>query len=355
TMNGIGLTALSLAGTGWGSYTNLFINNTLISAGGTLLSISAMSGNNTFYWNNFTNTSGAYVQDFNFTSSGASSNLFNTSNSTTPMGNIYFNVMNGSVAIRGTYPAPFPSGQPTAFYYGSAGAGYPYNNSSTGIGGKFIGNGTDYGPITSSSGLSCGIINTAGTYTMNSNLSSPGATCFNITAANVLLNCSNYTIKGDNTTGTYGIVTSAYNTTIINCSINSFYYGIYYANGSYNGTAQYNTVYSNLDIGLRFVNSSNNSLTSNSFCTEPMDIDNAGLDNGGSFGTLNTCDSFLNYSENSHSGCTFACTSLWHRFFGNVSGNIVLGNGAAYGTWQRRLQGQHIQPLLEQRNHPILH
>ncbi|MCX6772956.1 MAG: S8 family serine peptidase, partial [Candidatus Micrarchaeota archaeon] len=47
TMNGIGLTALSLAGTGWGSYTNLFINNTLISAGGTLLSISAMSGNNT--------------------------------------------------------------------------------------------------------------------------------------------------------------------------------------------------------------------------------------------------------------------------------------------------------------------
>jgi hypothetical protein len=59
-----------------GARNNTFVNNTLSSntAAFSLAYLTAASYNNTFYWNNFTNASGKYVQDLN------GSNYFNNSN-----------------------------------------------------------------------------------------------------------------------------------------------------------------------------------------------------------------------------------------------------------------------------------
>jgi len=99
------------------SSNNLVYNNTLIGTGASkLLAIdAASSGNNTFYWNNFTNTSGLYVQDLN------GSNYYNKTE-----GNIWTNVVNGSVVITGRFNSQLPG-----LYIGSDGTGWPYNNSTS--------------------------------------------------------------------------------------------------------------------------------------------------------------------------------------------------------------------------------
>lgn len=94
---------------------NLFYNNT-IGGAGNLLNITAASGNNTFYWNNFTNTSGLYSYDLNGT------NFYNSSANGTNLGNIYWNVLNGSITLTGTVTSPWAD-----LNYSNGGSGYPYN------------------------------------------------------------------------------------------------------------------------------------------------------------------------------------------------------------------------------------
>ena len=76
----------------------------------------------------------------------------------------------------------------------------------------------------------CGTI--TGNTTLNSDVSAGlGNSCFTIAANNVILNCNGYSIIGDTSTiadaGTSGIYTNRNGTTIKNCVITGFQYGIY--------------------------------------------------------------------------------------------------------------------------------
>ncbi|MCX6770918.1 MAG: hypothetical protein NTX79_02585, partial [Candidatus Micrarchaeota archaeon] len=107
------------------SSSNTFTNNTISATSGNLVEINAQSGNNTFCLNNFTNTSSYYVTDTN------GSNYYNTTVSGHAEGNIYANVLNGSVQVTGIANSSI-----SGLYIGTSGTGYPYSNSTSG--GKFI-------------------------------------------------------------------------------------------------------------------------------------------------------------------------------------------------------------------------
>ncbi len=123
---------------------NFIINNTLANAAN-LLYLDSGSGANTIYWNNFTTASGYYAQDLN------GSNYYNATISGHGEGNVWFNVMNGSVAVTGS---SLSTGYPS-LYYGAAGSGYPYN--STNAGGKLSGTVVDYAPLTPNLTVVCSI------------------------------------------------------------------------------------------------------------------------------------------------------------------------------------------------------
>lgn len=117
---------------------NIVANSTFISSNGqeNLLDIDSTCNFNTFYGNNFTETSGYYVQDLN------GSNYYNTTINGKGEGNIWDDVMNGSVVITGNVSSTLnPS-----LYIGEYGADYPYNN--TNSFGKISGNVVDYAPLT---------------------------------------------------------------------------------------------------------------------------------------------------------------------------------------------------------------
>ena len=103
-------------------------------------------------------------------------------------GNIWHDIMNGSVDISGNISSTLnPS-----LYIGEYGTGYPYN--STNSFGKISGNVVDYAPLTNQFEgelpITCGVLSDAGTtYTLTQNVSSTG-TCFNITAPNITLDCA---------------------------------------------------------------------------------------------------------------------------------------------------------------------
>jgi len=74
----------------------------------------------------------------------------------------------------------------------------------------------------------CANLSTAGeNYTLTGDATAAGYTCFNITAANVTLDCNGSSITGNSTTGTYGIYTNQLGTTVRNCRISGFDFGIY--------------------------------------------------------------------------------------------------------------------------------
>ena len=200
---------------------NILINNTILNAT-TLLFLDANASKNIFYWNNFTATNGVYVNDTNGT------NYYNATINGQNEGNVWYNVMNGSVIANGSSAS---TGYPN-LYVGTQGSGYPYNTSTSQ--GKFIcGNSiinytncADYRPLIPASiggpALNCSNLNIKGTYNLTNNVSINGGTCFTVTAENVTLNCNGFSIIGDNTLGTYGIYTNKYNTTIQNCVISGF-------------------------------------------------------------------------------------------------------------------------------------
>ncbi|MFN7991409.1 MAG: right-handed parallel beta-helix repeat-containing protein [Candidatus Micrarchaeia archaeon] len=87
-----------------------------------------------------------------------------------------------------------------------------------------------------------------------------------------------------------------------------------------------NNITGNSMTGIRLNASSGlNSLGSNYVCSNGLDVNSQNSSNSGS---LDRCDSFLGWSENGHFGCEFSCSTMWHRFFGDVNGTIILGDNA---------------------------
>ena len=170
----------------------------------------------------------------------------------TNQGNIYPNVMNGSVSITGTVASSI-----SGLYVGSSGAGYPYNNSTAG--GKLSGAVVDNAPLTPTGGASlsaCANLSTPNTvYNLTQSVSISGATCFNVTAQNVTLNCNGYSVTGNNASSTYGVYSNQFNTTIKNCNISNFQHGIYFnvaTNGTISNTNASSTQTSGYGIWLSF-------------------------------------------------------------------------------------------------------
>ena len=199
------------------SNNNIISNNTLVSILGTrtLLNISSNSHSNTFYWNNFTSTSGYYVQDLD------GSNYYNTSVGSVPQGNYYFNISSKNI-----YDSDDDG-------WGDSGDDYPLSASTWAS--KWSGYGTDYGPATDKELVNCSTVLEANTvYTLTENVSINGSTCFNVSVENVTIDCDGFSIRGNNSVNTYGIYSTTYNTTIVNCDINTFQYAVYF-NGATNG------------------------------------------------------------------------------------------------------------------------
>ncbi len=123
----------------------------------------------------------------------------------------------------------------------------------------------DYLPLTHSNGLlsSCATLNIEGrTYYLNQSITGITGTCINITANDITLNLSNYTITG-NTSG-YGINIHSYNyTNIIGGTISNFSNGIYIDSSSNNAFTGVNINNSENDaILLKGATSDDNNFTS---------------------------------------------------------------------------------------------
>ena len=320
---------------------NIISNNTFISPLSTIIYVESTDAiENVFYWNNFTNTSGLYIED----SDG--SNFYNTTINGNPEGNIYYNVLNGSVNIAGSLASDYGGG----LYIGDSGTGYPYN--STNSYSKVTSNVVDYGPLTlTESGLQCGTLDTANTvYTLTQNVSSTG-TCFTIIQSNITLDCNgywiNYSIGGEaNTYGVYSYNTN--NLTVKNCNIIDGNWssvteysrvGIEF-NDVTNGTIFNNTIRVNNSYALYLYNDANyNNLTANTvFSNTSLAII---LDGNSVYNTLINNSAFSNgdaaiflyqYSDNNtliannatsrFAGC-FIYFAGYNNFSNNTCRNII--------------------------------
>ena len=95
----------------------------------------------------------------------------------------------------------------------------------------------------------CRDLNVTGTtYVLTNSVASAG-TCFNVTAANVTLNCAGFTVNFSGSTLGYGVLTNSTNTTVKNCVINqtafnTSCYGLYLHDAN-NGTFTNNNITSN--------------------------------------------------------------------------------------------------------------
>ena len=202
---------------------NTFMNNTIVStAGGTLLSIASGAVNNTVCLDTFNATSGSYID------SGVAGNRFNCTYDGKNQGNIYPNVLSGTVGVAGTQNSTF-----SGLYIGTNGA-VPYTANSSG--GKFVGSGGDYAPLTNNTDITrfCRVLNVSGaTYNLSNNITVADATCFTVTAPNVTLDCKGYWLFGNNASQTNGVFSDQNYTTIQNCNIENFSQGIFLLGGQY--------------------------------------------------------------------------------------------------------------------------
>ncbi|MCI0504244.1 right-handed parallel beta-helix repeat-containing protein, partial [Candidatus Micrarchaeota archaeon] len=129
----------------------------------------------------------------------------------------------------------------------------------------------------------------------------------------------------------YGIRLSGSNNTLVYLSLSyGNGYGAYLEGANYaNFTASNLT--NNTNDGLRMDNASAfNSLGSNYVCFNGLDVNNQGASNAGA---ADRCDSFLSWTEGGHFGCEFSCSTMWHRFFGNVNSTIILKDNSSAGAF----------------------
>jgi len=271
------------------SNNSVIYNNTLknLNPGSmTLLNIGTASTNNTFYWNNFTAIAGQYVND------SAGGNEYNKTVAGKNEGNIYDNVLNGSVLVEGTtHSSGFPS-----LYIGISGPGVPYDFASSN---GMMDGGTDYAPLTSKRLCDCN----GGTVTITTpnyvcslaaDQTSPiGTDCIDVAANNVTIECNGHTIQG---LGANGIMSASNNTLVKDCDIHGYYFYNIYFDGV-NDTAINNTLATAVtaDI-LAGPGSSNNLFYWNNF-TDPQ----------------------TTYANDSGSG------NHWNSTEGNIWGNVMSG------------------------------
>ena len=203
-----------------------FSNNTFVAGNSTnaetVLYIRVTSDNNTFIYNNLTGAIWVNDEGNNYYNNSAAGNIY------------YFPNGTGSWEVFDITTVSPPD-------WADGGSARPFNASN--VAGNWTGEGNDSHPWTENSPfLDCSELSTLNTvYNLTRNISNSGASCFNVTAVNITLNCAGFSIDGDNTTDTYGIYTQKLNTSILNCVISNFSTGIYYLNSS-NGTIRNNTI-----------------------------------------------------------------------------------------------------------------
>jgi len=122
-----------------GNTRNVVYNNVFSSTGSSsIYALTVLSKGNTLYWNTFTG-SGGYIKDY----MPANMNSYNTTINGKSEGNLWGNVLNGSVNVTGSVASGYPG---MALFVGSGGSGYPYKNT-TSLG-KIKGKAVDYAPLT---------------------------------------------------------------------------------------------------------------------------------------------------------------------------------------------------------------
>jgi len=84
--------------------------------------------------------------------------------------------------------------------------------------------------------------------------------CMNITAQNVTLDCQGFRINGTYASGNRGVYSNQFNSTVKNCVVGNWTWGIYYYHNSNNGTIQNVTVRNNTE-GIMLNGADNNILT----------------------------------------------------------------------------------------------
>lgn len=176
--------------------------------------------------------------------------------------------------------------------------------------------------------------NLSGIFVVNSDntIIDPSYFCNNL-GNGITINSSNNTLIDDSVAcnnSKNGIeINHSINTTINRSLVYNNSYGVRMSNATNNNFTN-NNITNNTNNGVRFDSATSAStLLSNYVCFNGLDVNNQGSNNNGS---LDSCDSFLGWSENGHLGCEYACTDFWHRFFGNINGTIILTDvaGANY-------------------------
>ncbi len=115
---------------------NRLANNTIYAISGVPELTIVGSDNNIVYWNNFTATTGLYVNDT------TGSNFYNVSMNGHGEGNIWPNIMNGGIVAKGSQASAYGAG----LYYATSGTGVPYSSATSN--GKVTAGVTDYAPLT---------------------------------------------------------------------------------------------------------------------------------------------------------------------------------------------------------------
>lgn len=112
--------------------------------------------------------------------------------------------------------------------------------------------------------ISCANLTSSGTYSLYSNLSSI-TSCLEVQSNDITLDCQGNTISGDNSIGSYGILSNGYNNTLIqNCRIQNFDRDISISTGT-NWTINNNSLlHSNTGI---LMSNHNNTTVSNNYAT----------------------------------------------------------------------------------------
>ena len=187
------------------------------------ITLTSAASSSTVTYNNLTSV--VWIEN------NASSNVFNTS----ATGNIYY-FPNGTASW-----SVFSIYSTSGGTWANAGASRPFN--ATTVGANWSGSGSDWFPFTliSTSVSGCQNLSAIGvSYALSQSVSANGTTCFNITAANVSLDCAGYSITGNNSSSAAGINSSGLNSTIRNCRIIFFETGMVL--GGNQSTAANNTL-----------------------------------------------------------------------------------------------------------------
>ncbi len=245
----------------YGSNYNIYLGNFFYSDSGFGVLISAATNairnnftNNTFY----SNVSGVFIGDNRASNSTFYGNRFYAGlgyiNNTDTYGDIFFNTTVGGVAQGNYYENILNISISDADYngFGDSGAEYPYNGSNSG--GKWIGNGSDYGPVGALQGnpvSACTVISSPGNYSVIRSFSTDAHSCINVTSGGVRLDCGYFEMTGTGNGATAGVGINVSNlgfVSIQNCLLRNFSTGIRLNSTIYSNVT--NTTITNATTGI---------------------------------------------------------------------------------------------------------